>query len=103
MIPTGETAPCEPGPRPLRDTGWDDGFTDLVDPARFLLRDGESEISVTFLRGYRFAQVFAPRDSGFVCFEPMTAPANALVTGGRDLPLVEPGGRYEAAFEIAVA
>jgi aldose 1-epimerase len=103
MIPTGETAPWEPGPRQLSDTAWDDGFTDLVDPARFLLGDGESEISVTFLRGYRFAQVFAPRDSRFVCFEPMTAPANALVTGGPDLPLVEPGGRYEAAFEIAVA
>ena len=33
----------------------------------------------------------------------MTAPTNALVAGGPDLPLVEPGGRYEAIFSITVA
>ena len=32
----------------------------------------------------------------------MTAPTNALVTGGPDLPLVEPGQRYEAIFSITV-
>jgi aldose 1-epimerase len=103
MIPTGETEPCEPGPRQLGDTAWDDGFRDLADPPRFLLANHESELSLTFLRGYPFAQVFAPPGSDFVCFEPMTAPANALVAGGPDLPVVTPGHRYEAAFEVAVA
>ncbi len=101
MLPTGETEPFEPGPRRLGDTEWDHEFSELDDPARFVLRGGESEVSLTFLRGYPFAHVFAPADSDFVCFEPMTAPTNALVTGA-DLSVVAPGGRYEAAFEIAV-
>jgi aldose 1-epimerase len=100
MIPTGNTRPCEPGPRRLGNTAWDDGFADLADPPRFSLVGGGSELALTFVRGYRFAQVFAPAGSDFVCFEPMTAPANALASGA-DLPVVPPGGRYEAAFEIA--
>jgi aldose 1-epimerase len=102
MIPTGETTPCEPGLRQLGDSAWDDGFTDLTDPARFILAGDDSEISLTFLRGYRFAQVFAPPGSDFVCFEPMTAPTNALVTNEPGLPIVQPGDRYEAAFAIGV-
>jgi aldose 1-epimerase len=101
-IPTGETERCEPGLRQLGDADWDDGFSDLTNPPRFLLGNHESEISLTFLRGYRFAQVFAPPGSDFVCFEPMTAPTNALAAGGADLPVVAPGGRYEAAFAISV-
>jgi aldose 1-epimerase len=101
MIPTGETEPCEPGLRQLGDTVWDDGFSDLTRTPRFRLAGHGSEVTLTFLRGYRFAQVFAPPGSDFVCFEPMTAPANALVSGA-DLPVVAPGGRYEAAFEITV-
>jgi aldose 1-epimerase len=101
MIPTGETEPCEPGLRQLGDSAWDDGFADLASPPRFRLGNHGAEVTLTFLRGYRFAQVFAPPGSDFVCFEPMTAPANALASGA-DLPVVAPGGRYEAAFEIAV-
>ena len=33
----------------------------------------------------------------------MTAPTNALVAGGPDLPILEPGGRYEATFSISIA
>ena len=55
------------------------------------------------LRGYPFAQVFAPPGSDFVCFEPMTAPANALARGGPDLTLVAPGESYGAAFAVGVA
>jgi aldose 1-epimerase len=101
MIPTGQTEPCEPGPRRLGNTAWDDGFTDLADPPLFRLAGRGSEVTLTFLRGFRFAQVFAPPGSDFVCFEPMTAPANALVSGAA-LPVVAPGGWYEAAFEIAI-
>jgi aldose 1-epimerase len=101
MIPTGDSEPCEPGRRQLGDTTWDDGFADLTSPPRFLLSDGDTEVSLTFLDGYRFAQVFAPPGSDFVCFEPMTAPTNALVSGGPDLTVVAPGDRYEATFEVA--
>ena len=46
--------------------------------------------------------MYAPADDDVVAFEPMTAPTNALVAGGPDLPLLEPGGRYEAIFTITV-
>ena len=102
MIPTGDTESCDSGLRRLGETTWDDGFSYLAEPARFILGGRDAETSLTFLRGYRFAQVFAPPGSDFVCFEPMTAPTNALVAGGPDLTVVEPGGRHEAAFAIAV-
>ena len=38
-------------------------------------------MAVEFDAGYPFAQVYAPADAGFVCLEPMTAPANALISG----------------------
>ena len=75
----------------------------LDDPAQFRLRGEELDVALTFLRGYPFAQVFAPPGSDFVCFEPMTARTNALGADGEDLTVVAPGDRYEAAFEIAVA
>jgi galactose mutarotase-like enzyme len=100
MIPTGESTRTEPGRRRLGDSEWDDGFADLATPPRFVLSNDGSEVALTFLRGYRFAQVFAPPGSDFVCFEPMTAPTNAL-SSGVDLPVVAPGGRYETAFAIS--
>ena len=39
-----------------------------------------------------------------VAFEPMTAPTNALVAGGPELPVIEPvGERYRATFSVTVA
>ena len=102
MIPTGESEPFEAGTRALGDTAWDDAFTGLVPPGRFTLGDRESEISLTFLGGYPFAQVYAPPGSDFVCFEPMTAPTNALVRGGPELSVVAPGQSYAATFEISI-
>ena len=55
-----------------------------------------------FLAGYPVAQVFAPRDHAVICFEPMTAPTNALVSG-RGLRFAPPAGAFHAAFEISVA
>jgi len=55
------------------------------------------------VRGYAAAQVFSPPHAAFICFEPMTAPANALVRGGPDLRLMEPGARFTAEFAIRVA
>ena len=36
-----------------------------------------------------------------IAYEAMTAPTNALVSGA-DLPLLEPGRRYEAQFSIEI-
>ena len=37
-----------------------------------------------------------------VAFEPMTAPANALVDAGPQLPVIAPGDSYRATFSITV-
>jgi hypothetical protein len=49
--------------------------------------------------GYPFAQVFAPPTEDVVCFEPMTAPVNALATG-HDLRFAAP--RADATFRVSV-
>jgi len=46
--------------------------------------------------------VYAPRGGDYLAFEPMTAPANALVSG-RGLRLLAPGEQHRATFRIGVA
>jgi aldose 1-epimerase len=65
------------------------------------LSGGGLAIAVELLSGYGYAQVFAPAGASFVALEPMTAPANALASGS-GLRIVEPGGRFEAAFRIRI-
>jgi aldose 1-epimerase len=57
---------------------------------------------VEFLDGYSYAQVYAPVDGDYICFEPMTAPSNALVSG-EGLTLVAPGEQCRAAFRVSIA
>ena len=52
-------------------------------------------------RAEQAAQVLAPATDDVICFEPMTAPTNALHSGDR-LSLVAPGERYTATFSITV-
>jgi hypothetical protein len=59
-------------------------------------------VSVDLLVGYRYAQVFAPKDTDYMALEPMTAPMSAL-TSGRGLRVVAPGGQFRAAFRIRVS
>ncbi len=54
-----------------------------------------------FLEGYPCAQVFAPRPGEFICFEPMTAPANAL-RSGTGLRVLAPGEDYRTRFAVRV-
>ena len=58
-------------------------------------------MTLEFVEGYRCAQVFAPDASRFICFEPMTAPANALCSG-EGLRLLAPGERFSASFAVCV-
>jgi aldose 1-epimerase len=53
-------------------------------------------------RGYPFTQIFAPADTDAVAIEPMTAPTNALLTGGPELTLIPPGETFIAAFAIQI-
>jgi aldose 1-epimerase len=103
MIPTGEGEPVAPYAGPVGDRTWDDAFDRLEEPARFELRGGGRAVTVDFVDGYSFAQVFSPPGGPFICFEPMTAPANALHLPPGMLEEVTPGAERSATFTIAVA
>jgi aldose 1-epimerase len=102
-IPTGDVEPVSFEPGPLGDRSFDDHFVELADRAVFVLQGGGRRIEVEFGEGYRYAQVFAPSggDEPFICFEPMTAPVNALVRG-EGLGSVPPGGSFRAEFRVRV-
>lgn len=51
--------------------------------------------------GYPCVQIYAPPDLDVACFEPMTAPTNALASGD-GLATIAPGGRFSARFVITV-
>ncbi|HET7051296.1 MAG TPA: aldose 1-epimerase [Solirubrobacteraceae bacterium] len=102
MIPTGERHPVDQRCVDLGDSSWDDAFDGLTTHARFDAATGDSSVEVEFLRGYAFAQVFAPPGTDYICFEPMTAPANAL-NSGDGLHVIAPGEDYRTAFRVRLA
>jgi aldose 1-epimerase len=85
----------------LGEREFDDGFDSVAEAARFTVAAGDRRIELEFLRGYPCAQVYAPLSGSFICFEPMTAPANALRSGD-GLRLLAPGERYSAGFSVGV-
>jgi aldose 1-epimerase len=99
MLPSGEREPVRVEPGPLGSRTFDDAYVAPADGAPFALEGGGRRIELAFEAGYPYAQVFAPPEDALIAFEPMTAPANALVSGGAQLPLVE---HYAAAFSITV-
>jgi aldose 1-epimerase len=100
MLPTGERVPVAIEPAPLGTRTFDDAYVAPPDGAAFAVEGGGRRIELAFEAGYPYAQVFAPPDDPLIAFEPMTAPANALVDGAT--ALVAPGDRYRAVFTITV-
>ena len=98
-IPTGAREPLGPATVGL-DHGWDDGLVLSETPARFVAVGDAGRVSVELLDGFTHGQVFSPPDAEFVCFEPMTAPANALISGD-GLRVLEPGEQHRASFRVA--
>ena len=103
MLPTGERVTAEVHAGRLGARTFDDAFVAPPDGAPFVLTGDGRRIELAFLDGYPYAQVFAPAEDDVIAFEPMTAPTNALVDGGAELPLVAPGESYEASFSITLA
>jgi len=101
-IPTGATQRVVIPPGRLGDRTFDTLFDDLAPRARFVLAGGTRRIAVEFKEGYDYAQVYAPAGDAVICFEPMTAPTNALVVGGPSLRLVQPQQHQRAVFAIAI-
>ena len=102
MIPTGVGEDFARRRFTLAESSWDDAFAELEQPTCFVVSDGATRIELELHEGYSHAQVYSPADAPFICFEPMSAPTNALIS--RDaLPVVEPGGEFLASFSISVA
>jgi aldose 1-epimerase len=100
-IPSGREEPWNRYEGDLGERTFDDGFA-LVDTSpSFCLSGGGRRITVEFLAGYPYAQIFAPSEQEFVAIEPMTAPTSAL-TSGRGLRVVAPRERFEATFRVRI-
>jgi galactose mutarotase-like enzyme len=103
MLPTGERVAAHVASGRLGARTFDDAYTAPADGEPFVLAGGGRRIELEFESGYPYAQVFAPAADDVIAFEPMTAPTNALVVGGPELPLLAPGETYRAAFAITVS
>ncbi len=101
-VPTGASEPAPAFDGTLGDRAYDDAFALDADTATFAVSGGDRRIEVRFQRGFAAAQVYAPLTEDVVCFEPMTAPTNALRSGDR-LRTVAPGADDVTSFAIAVA
>ena len=102
MLPTGELVVAQVHAGALGARTFDDAFVAPEGSAPFVLAGGGRRIELAFVEGYPYAQVFAPSDDDVIAFEPMTAPANALVAGGPALRLVAPGDSFRATFSITL-
>jgi galactose mutarotase-like enzyme len=97
-IPTGNATKIEPIDGALGERTFDDAYTEVA--GDFVLAGGGRRVAVSFESGYPYAQVYAPEGQSLICFEPMTAPTNALVAG--TAPIVQPGDQRSATFRIDV-
>lgn len=99
-IPTGDTSPWAGGTETLGETFLDHGFDQVADGSMFAVSGGNRRISVTFISGYTCSQIFAPLNDEVICFEPMTAPTDALRRG--TYPVAAPGAAQTSVFSITV-
>ncbi|BBZ06028.1 aldose 1-epimerase [Mycolicibacterium doricum] len=77
-LPTGATEEWAGGNITLGDTELDHGFDEVEEGSVFTLTDGDRRVELTFEKGYRAAQLFAPPTDELVAVEPMAAPTDAL-------------------------
>ncbi|WP_322857472.1 aldose 1-epimerase [Mycobacterium shigaense] len=99
-LPNGETAAQPPGSELLGDKAFDDAYDQIEDGAVFAVSGGERRMEVRFEQGYSATQIFAPPAEDLICFEPMTAPTDALRRGG--YRSARPGEPAVAVFSIRV-
>jgi galactose mutarotase-like enzyme len=93
-LPTGDTAKRQAKTRLLI------AYDQVADGAVFAVSGGGRRLEVHFEQGYPAAQIFAPLAEDVVCFEPMTAPTDALRRGG--YRSARPGEPAVTQFSIRV-
>lgn len=101
LLPIGEREPFPAYDHRLADLDFDHGFAFTGERPSMSIAGGGRRIAVEFLSGFRFAQIYGPPAHDYISLEPMTAPADALVTH-EDLPIARAGGHYRAVFRITV-
>ncbi len=99
-LPTGESEPTKAMREALGDKAFDDAYDGVEEGAVFAVSGGGRRLEVHFERGYPATQIFAPPAEDLVCFEPMTAPTDALRRGG--YRRAAPGEPAVAQFSIRV-
>jgi aldose 1-epimerase len=99
-LPTGATREHPADAFPLRERTFDDLYA-LPGPGRFSVAAAGRRVTVEMVSGYPYAQVFAPADQPVICFEPMTAPVDALRSHD-GLRLVPPRQTARATFALTV-
>ena len=100
-VPTGATEPAESERRRFRADFDISTRPRRLIAARFSVEGAGRRLTVEYGEGYPVGQVYAPAGEAFICFEPMTAPTNALVAGER-LRAVQPGKLFSATFSISI-
>ena len=101
-LPTGERRPRDAERFTLGRRTYDDLFALAGSPTRFAVSGGGRRLQVELGDGFPYAQVFAPPDEPVICFEPMSAPIDAL-RSGHGLRLVPAGGTARATWSLGVA
>ena len=104
MLPTGESVAIAPGELDgaLGDRTFDTSYPVLHgDQPEFVIADDRRRLTLKHVAGYPVSQVYAPEASQFICYEPMTAPVDALISED-GLRWAKPGEDFEAVFSISV-
>jgi aldose 1-epimerase len=113
LLPTGQTRPlAELVPSPQNfvlgtrefDNGFDQLIRDASGRAAFFMQGKKQKIEVLFGRKFTTGEIWTPRDSNFICFEPMTAINNGLNLAHKgvykDLQTIPPGRSWEESFWV---
>ncbi|HMF92744.1 MAG TPA: aldose 1-epimerase [Vicinamibacterales bacterium] len=112
-VPTGETEPIErlfpqPAATTLRGHDLDDVFSDLVRDAQgraTMTIAGQSQrLDIALGRNFRSVVIWSPKESAFICIEPMAGITDALNLAHKgiykELQTIEPGGTWQESFWI---
>jgi aldose 1-epimerase len=97
-LPTGGFSQEPAKKEALGDNTFDDAYDQVADGAVFAVSGGGRRLEVHFEQGYSATQIFAPPGEDVVCFEPMTAPTDALSRGG--YRTASPGEPAVSVFSI---
>jgi aldose 1-epimerase len=99
-LPSGRATELPAEAFALGSRTYDDLFA-VMPGTCFSVSAGGRRATVELTSSYRYAQIYAPPDQAVICFEPMTAPVDAL-RSHEGLRSVPPGESAGATFALRV-